>query len=265
MYWWKLCLKSEYYFLVDPHHRSYSRNQSIECERVLVDLMAARGVPEPKRVVEPQDRVLKRIPGPFAGLTKVLGTKMFTRVIYCGLRFAVASPSEIILDQALYLCLIAVMDEDVQRSFVSNSQLPLSSEKSASLVHAFLAILLQPRFTALYPKIRWLLTKMRALDPVWFDGLPQINLALSGVEDAIASAETEQKKTMARKRQLEALNRIKLAQSKFQESHKALLDEDSDSDDFEKIEKIDIDEYNNPSLQTFRYPHGTCILCFSPR
>ena len=253
-------LKSEYYSLVDPHHRSYSKNQTNECERVLLNLMAAQGVPEPNRVVEPQERVLKRIPGPFAGLTKVLGTPMFARVIYCGLRFAVASPSEIILDQALFLCLIAVMGQDTQHTFVSNAQLPLSSDNSPSLVHALLATLVQPKFTTLYPKVRRLLTRMKALDPAWFDTVPQISVALSGVEDAIAAAEAEHKKAMAKKRQMQALNRMKLQQSKFQETHKADLDEDSDSDDFEKIEKMEIDD-DTPSLQAFQYPCGTCILC----
>ena len=54
-------LKTEYYSLVDPHHRSYSRNQSVECERVLSNMMAAQGIPEPNRVVEPSVRVVKRI------------------------------------------------------------------------------------------------------------------------------------------------------------------------------------------------------------
>ena len=253
-------LKSEYYSLVDPHHRSYTRNQAVECERVLVNLMSSGGVPEPNRVIEPQNRVLKRIHGPFAGLTKVLGTKMFARVIFCALRFAIATPSETILDQATFLCFIAVMSQDTQLDFVSNAQLPLASDDSPSLVHALLATLVQPQFTTLHAKVRRLLSRMKAVDPVGFGSVPQVNLALSGVEDALAKADAEQKKLLAKKRQLEALNRMKLAQSKFQASHQALLSEsDSDTDDFEQIDRMEIDD--GPHIQFFQYPKGTCILC----
>ena len=256
-------LKSEYYSLVDPHHRSYTKNQTIECERILVDLLASRGVPEPNRVIEPQERVLKPIPGPFAGLTKVLGTALFARVIFCGLRFAVACPSELVLDQALFLCLIAVMDEGTQHAFVSNARSPLAVPDSSvpSLVHALLATLVQPSFASSYTKIRRLLSRMKTLDPAWFDTVPQITLALSGVEDAIASAESEAKKLLAKKRQMEALNRIKMAQTKFQETHRTLLDEDeSDAESFEEIDRMEVED-ESPALQPFRYPHGVCILC----
>lgn len=258
-------LKKEYYSLVDPHHRSYSKNQTAESERILVDLMASQGVPEPNRIVEPQERVLKPIPGPFAGLTKVLGTPLFARVIFCGLRFAVACPSELVLDYALYLCFIAVMDKDTQHAFVLNARSPLTSDDSPvpSLVHALLATLVQPSFASLYPKIRKLLSRMKALDPAWFDSVPQVSLALSGVEDAIAAAEAEAKKSLARKRQMEALNRIKLAQSQFQQTYQALLDDeesDADTDSFEEIDRMEVDD-GSPILQTFQYPTGVCILC----
>jgi E3 ubiquitin-protein ligase UBR1 len=253
-------LKSKFCSLVDPHHRSYTRNQNIECERVLLELMASRGVPEPNRIVEPQERVLRPIPGPFAGLTKVLGTTLFTRVLFCGIKFAVSRPSELVLDLLLFLCLIAVMDESSQRDFVSNAKSPLDIN-NISLVHALLAILSRPPFKTLYPKIRRVLSRMKALDPAWFDAVPDVNSALSGVEDAIAAAEAEAKKSLAKKRQMEALNRIRLAQSKFQQTHKELLDEDeSDTFSFEEIDRMEVDDESQLS-QTFQFPHGVCILC----
>ena len=251
-------LKPEHQPLVDAHHRSYTRNQAVECERVLVSIMASNGVPEPNRIVEPQERVLKPILGPFAGLTKVLGTGVFTRVIFCALRYARSNPSEIILDQAIFLCLIAVMHPETQHQFVKRAQEPNTREQSSSLVYELVTALGQPRFTSLYPKLRNLLAKMKALDPEWFDSKPQINTALSGVEDTIAAEIAEHKKKVAKNRQMEALKKMKLAQAKFQESNKALLDE-SDSDDFVKVERMEIDE--SPLVQTFQFPKGTCILC----
>lgn len=252
-------LKPEFYSLVDPRHRSYTRNQALDCERILVDRMVSQGVPEANRVLEPPPRVLKPLMGPFAGLTKVLGTRMFTRVIFCAMRFAIASPSETILDQALYLCLIAVMDESTSKDFVLNAQQSLASDDSPSLVHGLLAALAQPLFTALYPKIRCLLSKMKTIDPDWFNLVPKINIALSGVEDSLAVAEAEHKKNLAKKRQMEALNKMKLAQSEFQEKYKALLSDSETEDDLEGSDKMDVDE--NPRVITFPFPDGTCILC----
>ena len=251
-------LRPEYQSLVDAHHRSYTRNQAVECERVLISIMASNGVLEPNRIVEPQERVLKPIPGPFAGLTKVLGTGNFAMVIFCALRYVRANPSEIILDQAIFLSLIAVMHPETQHDFVKQSQESNTAEESSSLVHEIVAALSQPRFTSLYPKIRNLLSKMKALDPEWFDSKPQINTALSGVEDTFAAEIADHKKKVAKNRQMQALKKMKLAQAKFQESNKALLDE-SDSDDFVKIDRIEIEE--SPLVQTFQFPSGTCILC----
>lgn len=251
-------LKPEYQSLVDAHHRSYTRNQAVECERVLVSLMAANGVPEPNRIVEPQERVLKPISGPLAGLTKVLGSRIFSLVVYCGLRYANTNPSEVIFDQAIYLCLIAVMHPETRYDFIKMAQAMNTSSSSSTLIHELVAILGQPRFTSLYPKIRNLIAKMKALDPLWFDSKPLINTALSGVEDTIAAAIAEHKKKVAKNRQMEALKKMKLAQAKFQESNKALLD-DSDSDDFVKVDHMEIDE--SSMVQTFQFPRGTCILC----
>src|SRR5438045_1888365 len=60
---------------------------------------------------------------------------------------------------------------------------------------------------------------------------------------------------------MEALNKIRLAQSKFQQTHKELLDEDeSDTFSFEEIDRMEIDD-ENQLLQTFQFPRGVCILC----
>lgn len=251
-------LKPEYQSLVDAHHRSYTRNQAVECERVLLSIMAANGVLEPNRIVEPQERVLRPISGPFAGLTKVLGSSIFARVICGALRYVNSNPSEIIFDQAIFLCLIAVMHPETQHDFVKVARESDTRGDSSSLIHELVATLSQPRFTSLYPKIRNLLAKMKALDPEWFNSKPLINTALSGVEDTIATAVAEHKKKVAKNRQMEALKKMKLAQAKFQESNKALLDE-SDSDDFVKVDRMEIDE--SPLFQTFQFPRGTCILC----
>ena len=256
-------LKSEYYSLVDPHHRSYTRNQAVECEKTLLKIMAQQDIPEANRVIEPSARVITRIQGPFAGLTKVLGTPLFVRVVYCGIRFAVASPSETILDMAIYLCLIAVMYPDTQFSFVHNAQQPLShNTTSPSLVHSLLAILNQDRFSSLAPKVRHLLSKMNALDPRFLETIPQVQALLSGMDNtaAAAAAAAEEKKRLAKKRQMDALNRMKLAQSRFQEQHKALFEEsETERDDFEDLDKMGIDEEEPPIL--YQFPHGACILC----
>jgi E3 ubiquitin-protein ligase UBR1 len=250
-------LKTEYYSLIDPRHRSYTRNQAVECERVLTDLMASQGVPEADRVVEPSPRVLQNIRGPFAGLTKVLGTALFAKVVQCGVRLALQNPSETILDQALYLCFIAVMDRDTQHAFVSHAQTK-ETTLAMSLVEELLVTLRQPRFSTLYPKVRRLLSRMKEIDSTWFDLIANFTLEMSGRNDTIAAAEAQEKKRMARERQMEALNRMKLAQTKFQESHKAFMD-DSDSDAFEEINAMDVDD--SPSVTTFQFPRGTCILC----
>lgn len=252
-------LKPEFYSLVDPHHRSYTRNQAVECERILLDRMVSQGIPAANRVIEPPPRVLKPLMGPFAGLTKVLGTRMFTRVIFCAMRFAIASPSETILDQAIYLCLIAVMDESTSKDFVSHAQQSLASDDSPSLVHGLLAALVQPLFTALYPKIRCLLSKMKAVDPDWFNSVPKINVALSGVEDSLAATEAEHKKNLAKKRQMEALNKMKRAQSEFQAKYQALMSDSETEDELEESNEMDVDE--STRVITFPFPNGTCILC----
>jgi len=252
-------LKPEYYSLVDPHYRGYTRNQSVECEKVLLNLMASHGILEANRVIEPPARVLQPIMGPFAGLTKVLGTQMFIRVVFCAIRFSVACPSETILDQALYLCLIAVMDDSTKADFVRNARQSITSDYTPSLIHALLATLSETQFTSFYPKLRCVLSKMRPIDPDWFDSLPSVNMALSGVRDSITAAETEHRKALAKKRQMEVLNRMKLAQSKFQESHKGLMHDSESENDYEKIDRMDVDE--SSPVSTFPFPSGTCILC----
>lgn len=255
-------LKVKYHSLVDPRHRSYTRNQAVECERVLIKLMTDQGILESNRVVEPQERVLRPIQGPFAGLTRVLSTPLFAGVVYCGLNYAIANFSETIMDQVLYLCLIAVMDCTTKHAFVSNAKSPVTLDDRPSVVHMLLSIFSHSRFTPLYPKVKRLLSRMRDIDPCWFESVAHTDLAFTQEGSARAGEAAVQKKMLAKKRQMEALNRMKMAQSKFQEKHKALLDDDSDIDDFEKIDKMEVEDFGiDDSVKTFDFPRGTCILC----
>jgi E3 ubiquitin-protein ligase UBR1 len=255
-------LKTEYYSLVDPRHRSYTRNQAVECEKLLTDFLASKGVSEANRLVEPPARIVAPITGPFAGLTKVLGTQLFAVVACRGICFSLKNPSETIVDHITHLCLIAVMDQTTNRDFINHAKVSYTdaSFHAPSLVQRFLDILNDhPEYTDLYPKIRRLLSKMRALDPISFNSVPRFDLAPSADEESQAAAEAEQKKTLARQRQLAALNKIKLAQSKFQEDNKALLAESDSDDDFETPDKMDVDD--DTVTRPFQFPQGTCILC----
>jgi len=262
-------LKKEYYSLVDPRHRSYTKNQTMESEKILIDQMAARGVPEPNRIVEPQERVLQPINGPFSGLVKVLGSPLFSRIVNNGILFAMEKEFESIVDEAVYLCLIAAMHPETKHSFMSNAKIhhhvvredTNTTPVMQSLVDTLLQVLRFSRFSSLHAKIRHLFVKMRPLDPMWFDSSPEVADALSGMEDTAAAAEAELKKLVAKKRRDEMLNKMKLAQSKFQESHKDQLILDvSDDDDFVNIDAMDLDEENS-RRKTFEFPRGNCILC----
>jgi E3 ubiquitin-protein ligase UBR1 len=262
-------LKKEYYALVDPRHRTYTRTQTVESERILVEQMAANGVPEPNRIVDPQARVLQPIVGPFAGLTKVLGSRLFCKIATSSLDVAMTNSFEPIADDVLYLCLIAVMHPETKYSFMSNAklhnhfrnQLADTTVICDSLVNSLIYLLKLRTFSSLHPKVLHLLSKMRPLDPVWFDNSPDVASALSGMNEAIAAAEAERKKLLAKKRRDEALNKMKLAQSKFQESFKDQLMQDvSDEEDFVNVNDMDVDD-QVPGRKTFEFPRGNCILC----
>ena len=254
-------LKPEYVSLVDPHYRLYTRNQSLECERLLLEMMASKGVREAERIIEPQERVLRRLNGPFAGLTKVLGSNLFSTVVHCGLLFAMLENLETIIDQALYLCFIAVMDPDTQQSFVANAQkTPEGSQ--LSIMDVLSTLLAHTTFSALHSKTRRLLAKIKSVDPTSLERFPEAQQALSTIDDSAAAAEAEKKKSLAKKRGLNALKKMQEEQAKFKAAHQSLF-KDTDggeSEDFEEIDKMEIYD-ESFSLQKFHYPTGACIVC----
>ncbi|KAJ7726568.1 hypothetical protein DFH07DRAFT_1000781 [Mycena maculata] len=230
---------------VDPFFYHYTRNRREEVEAVLrARLRRATGVADPVLVPRP----LGITEGPFAGLAAGFESAALLQVLFYALynilvltdAAGAAPPSaEAILDQALHLVMLALVERGAGFSRLSVGE---TFEEGKTLVDVVCAFEHHDKYTPYRARVEWILAQIAQHVP---DEVRSRRRVLD-VTRARAPDPQDAKKRAAKARQEALMKQMKAQQASF-----AVTFEDTDDEDDEAMEEA----------QAEGESHGTCIVC----
>ncbi|KAG2217780.1 hypothetical protein INT45_011837 [Circinella minor] len=296
-------LREEYFDMVDPYFWHYSRNNRGEAELVLKNRWKKENpdkdestffvLPKPFEEWEQQGDG----DGPFKKLERFLGSpvivQMITYTMYNIRRLRESHKSDTILDEALYLILLAMTVQDpsefcqyaVGRMFTFESTPDDdASEQEMSLFQVLDQYRHDEHYKDTHARIDWIFEQMKSRGgdiarPIvnqYFESLQQQKNQQEGTSSDVNNqelSEQEKKKQAAKERQQKIMAMFAQAQSAFMEQNEDLYDEDEEEDidgSQQRNGSADLDnnaegnDSENATTMTQRvcaYPTGTCIVC----
>lgn len=218
-------LKKEFYREVDPYFSRFTRNQREEAENLVREHMRSEtGDSEP--VIVPVALDVKV--GPFVGLTKTFNSDVLHQIIFFTLehgRQRGALFSETLVDSALHLSLLALIEQPESFSRFASERVLSQIEDQKTLVHLLVKLEGDERMKSVRHKVRWCLDRLTLLVG------PSVS-TLRKVEDNISPAnELDVKRLAAKARQAAILRQFAAAQASFLASSENIDDEDEDEDE----------------------------------
>ncbi|KAJ7160500.1 hypothetical protein C8R43DRAFT_1233736 [Mycena crocata] len=230
---------------VNPFFYHYTRNRREEVEAVLLARLRRKtGVAEPVLVPTP----LGIDTGPFAAVAGSFESEALLQVLFyalfhilVGTDAAGAAPpsAEAILDQALHLIMLALVE---RAPLFSQLSVRKAFEERKTLVDVICAFEHRAEYRAYRARVGWILEKIAEHVP---EEVRARRRVLDGT-DAVAPDPEDAKKRAAKVRQEALMKQMKAQQASFAFS----LDEDDDDED---------DSMEGEEAQVVSY--GTCIVC----
>ncbi|KAG1126016.1 hypothetical protein G6F42_008189 [Rhizopus arrhizus] len=298
-------IKSECLDEIDPYFWHYTRNKREEAHSVLKQHWNQLN-PESKLNDEEEFLVQPRVcpieTGPFKHLGNFLHATVFTQILTYALWNSMTSKrskSEVILDEALYLGMLAVTDtnnglkkmesssryfmdaSDICGNFYENAStdeysIQVSEDETihANLLDILLRCLNNNELSHAHKRLHFIVNKIEEF------GLEEAKLTISTWKETRKKlscpkdqanpsnnglSEYEQKKAAAKARQAAIMSQFAVAQSKFLEHHADLYKNEDDGDIKDAIEETKEDPI--PSGNDFEivrkchFPSDNCIVC----
>ncbi|KAG0166761.1 hypothetical protein DFQ30_006800 [Apophysomyces sp. BC1015] len=299
-------LKDEYYDDIDPYYWHYTRNQREEAfgslkkrwnsknpERKLTEDEEFVAVPSPKKIEF----------GPFKSLGHFFQSRVLCQIIFYALwntKATIHTESNIIIDEALHLAMLAVVEEDIihqdneraqvkgkfpadmdteeRRTFVENAvedeyRIKVSEieRERASLLKLLLRCLDDNDLKQIHKRCIFIVDKIEVLGSQkakelisHWRGTSEMAATETGNGASNAQMELERKKATAKARQAALMNQFAQAQSQFMAQHGDLYDDEEEefSDETDAMPAIIANEEQNDEIERIcHFPSGTCIVC----
>ena len=238
-------LKDEMFEEVNPFFYHYTRNKREEVENILrMRLKKKTGVADPVLVPKP----FPVTNGPFALMSSTFESETLLQVIFYSLYNILvltdssgsAPPSaEAILDQALYLITLAIVERPAVFGHLSAVK---TFEEEKSLVDIICTLEHHEKFKICKPRIQWILDQVEAQVPEEIRGRRRVfDVSIERAPDP-----EDVKKRAAKARQQAIMQQMKEQQASF-----AINFDDVDDDD-----DVDMEEEHELPVS-----YGTCIVC----
>ncbi|CAO3700928.1 unnamed protein product [Rhizopus stolonifer] len=283
---------------VDPYFWHYTRNKREEAHAVLRQRYnqlhpEAKLNEDEEFLIQPRIQDLQN--GPFKHLTNFLHSTIFTQMLTFGLwnsTMAKSGKSEVVLDELLYLGMLAVTDTnnalgdkaikegDSRPSFYEKAVndlylIPLAEkEVDCNLLDVLLRCLDSSHVSHAHKRLRFILDKIeqnaneQAKETIrkWKEERerhvqPQEQTSVSNN----GLSEYQQKKAAAKARQAAIMSQFAMAQSKFMEQHADLYTNEEDEDPKEFPEEVVEDPVSSGNdyeiVRKCHFPTDNCIVC----
>ncbi|TFK47973.1 hypothetical protein OE88DRAFT_1704965 [Heliocybe sulcata] len=235
-------LKDESFDEVNPFFYHYTRNKREEIEVILKSRLKKKGVENPVIVPKPLD--IQH--GPFTVLTHAFESEALLQVIFYAIQNivnmttasgAAPSSSEAILDQALHLAMLAL----VERPEVFSNLAFTRAFEQQTLLQVLCNLEHQKAYNAYKDRITWILDQLQIHVPDEVANHRQV----VPLTDGGADAESE-KKRAAKARQEAIMRQMKAQQASF-------------AVNFEDVDDEEDEDISEAAEQPQSY--GTCIVC----
>lgn len=301
-------LKDEYYCEIDPYFWHFSRNQREEAfEKLRSRENQSLSNNEKKKAEKDEFFLLPRLrkikSGPFKHIGNFLHSHLLCQIVLYALWNSRTSKatSELILDHALYLAVLAVTDEnnevyEKQRALIKGkyrndgpkidggfvqhaveNKYPIVSgfeREHVSLLTVLLRFLGDREFSHTHKRCNFLVDKIfeqgsdaaRETIADW-RATHQKSQDKAAEQEKAGLSEYERKKAEAKARQAEIMAQFAQAQSQFMSQHADLYEDEDD----ENLQGDNADEMmtDQPEIigededveRTCHFPSGTCIVC----
>lgn len=283
-------LRDQHFEEVDPYFWHYTRNNREEAEEVL---RKKSSLPAEEYFYIP--KLPKVSKGPFVKMGNLLHSKVFVHILFYAIyntkQGKTTGKSDTVLDQALHLLLLALVDESNdyinataedggQAGFVElASTLELGSDtERLTLLQLVMQFLDSSELKVTHPRCKWIINQMEARGSQKVKDMLQAWRQIKGShaqdeegESGAASgmSERDRQKQLVKERQAKILAQFAQAQSQFLEQHEDLYDDDEDefaSDEMDNQDDLDISQESASGEDKGRqrqwaYPTGTCIVC----
>ncbi|GAA5940730.1 uncharacterized protein JCM15063_006345 [Sporobolomyces koalae] len=279
-------LRDEFYDKVDPYFARYTRNQREEVEKIVRDHMKKHR-PSTEAVIVPTPLEIEK--GSFVELARALASPVLHQLIYCSLKHGRKRGelfSEIVVDQALHLAMLAFTNPVSHAIFVEFATLQATSEHSSArdeinedreadeyvpaaaiaedestLVRLLVKIEEDERMKAVHHKATWLLDQLQTILGDQVTKWRRKTSLLSQEEEL--KRKNDEKRLAAKARQEAIMKQFAQAQSAFLES----VEDDDDEDDDEYYSEDDQLEDGETHMGDAgpvpkpRIDFGSCIVC----
>ncbi|KAG0916086.1 hypothetical protein G6F33_002727 [Rhizopus arrhizus] len=284
-------LKEEFFKEVDTYFWHYSRNNREEAENVL-KLRWKKANPDKKEddfFVLPHTTKIND--GPFKYIGQFMHSTLFIQMLTYAMwnvRIGDNHKSDTILDQTLYLILLALTDKNNNQNGsedgfyhyvcdkyfkVTYREADVETTREVTLFDVMILLYSDENFSEIKSRLDWVFqalldkgsTKTQQVVQNWKSKQEELLLGNAQKKEQGASglSELEKKKLAAKERQLKIMAQFAQAQSQFMQQNEDLYEE-------EEIAEVDVNDSNQKadessdieSLHRFcSYPTGTCIVC----
>lgn len=244
-------LKDDVYDEVNPFFYHYTRNKREEVENVLkTRLKKKTGVTDP--VIVPKKFGVKEGDGMFGALTQAFEKEVLVQVMFYSLENVLVMtqesgttpPSaEAILDQALHLVMLGVMERGSRFAELATSMEFGEAEAKRTLLDVVCALEHHDKYKLYQSRIIWILNEM---DKYVSEEVSKRRVVLDRISAPRVSAE-DTKKRAAKARQEAIMQQMKAQQASF-------------AINFDDIAE-DEDEIMEETGQSEQASFGTCIVC----
>ncbi|GAA5897350.1 uncharacterized protein JCM6883_006667 [Sporobolomyces salmoneus] len=284
-------LRDKFYDAVDPYFSRFTRNQREEVDKIVCDHFKKRSstpsTSEPVIVPTP----LRIEKGPFVDLARSFTSPVLFQLIFFSLKHGRSRGelfSEVVVDQALHLSMMALSHPTSQEAFVefarrdapvepdlggestredeereADEYVPKSAveEDESTFVRLLVKIEEDERMKAVKHKASWLLDRLE--ETLGGEVGQWRNRSMVSQEEEL-KRKTEEKRLAAKKRQEAIMQQFAKAQSAFLESVEDEEDEDDEYEDAgygnEDDDEIRMGEDEETPPKP-RVDFGTCIVC----
>ncbi|KAI9318249.1 hypothetical protein BX666DRAFT_1936511 [Dichotomocladium elegans] len=274
-------LRDEYYDCIDPYFWHYSRNNRGEAETALRERWKKANPGKDESTFFVQPKPLLAIDGIFSNLYRFLQSPVLLQMLVYTfmnvMEMGEAHKSDTIVDQALYLTLLAVSSQDanecceyyIERTYTKN-------ERTATLFEIMIQYRRDDKFKETHARIDRIFEqmmlhgsenvkhKLQATLRETLQQQQQQDLQTLSIEEQKQLSEQELKKKAAQERQKRIMEMFAQAQNAFMEQNEDLLEDDDEGDLREDGTEATAQTAANPSAlrqQMYDYPTGTCIVC----
>ncbi|KAI7848553.1 hypothetical protein BDC45DRAFT_471139 [Circinella umbellata] len=282
-------LKDEYYNDLDPYFWQFSRNQREEAFEKLRIRHNKNARDKQEREVNKEEFFilpkLRKIPkdGPFKYFGNFLQSHMMVQIVLYALwnSRTAKSSGELILDDALYLAMVAVTDENTEAfckqqtltkgksranapqptvdSFVeyaTNDKFPVTvgvEREHISLLTVLLRFMGDKEYKHIHERCKYIIEKMeergcpdeaKQMISEWRALHQAAQETTNEEEKNDAAAKYEKKKAEAKARQANIMAQFAQAQSQFMSQYADMYDDEEDEDNEESMDKDGIDHFD---------------------